>query len=60
MPVRTGPIPLSRMEVSVRTECEQYPSSEMGHPEYLVSKERDGYKAHEVILDVDVDSGHEK
>ena len=61
MRVRPGPIPLSRMEVSVHTECEQYPPSQMGHPGHFVSTEAQGnYKAHEVILDVDAESGLEK
>jgi hypothetical protein len=43
---RSGPIPLNRMELSVRTECDQYPTR---------------YKELEATLnDKDVESGPEK
>jgi len=61
MQVRPGPIARNPMEVSVRTECEQYPPPQMGHFGYLVSTEpQDRYKAHEVSFNGDVESGQEK
>jgi len=61
MRVRSGPIPLNRMEVSVRTECEQYPASKMSCSGSLISTEPQGrYKAHEVSLNADIESGLEK
>ena len=61
MQVRPGPIPLNPMEVSVRTECEQYPPSQMTRFGYFVSTEpQDCYKAHEVSFNGDIESGQEK
>jgi hypothetical protein len=57
---RSGPIQLNRMEVSVRTDYEQYPTSQTSSGSF-VGKELQGHcKAHEVSLDVDVESGQEK
>jgi hypothetical protein len=48
------------MEVTVRTERDQFPTSQMsGYGAYL-STDRERYKAHEVTLDDDVESGPEK
>lgn len=63
MRVRSGPIPLNRMEVSVHTECQQYPVSKMSCSGSLISTEPQGrydLKAHEVSLDADLESGPEK
>ena len=59
--VRPGPIPLNRMEVSVRTECDQFPMSQMSRSGTYISTDPQGhYKAHEVSLNVDVESGPEE
>ncbi|KAF8487453.1 hypothetical protein DFH94DRAFT_27877 [Russula ochroleuca] len=59
--VRTGPIPLNRVEVSVRTECDQFPMSQMSHSgSYIDADTQENYKAHEVSLNVDVESGPEE
>lgn len=60
MQARSGPIPLDRTEASVRTECEQYPTSKMSGLGSSISTEAQGrYEAHEVSLVVDVESGPE-
>ena len=49
------------MEVSVRTECEKYPTSQMSLSGTSIGTESQGrYKAHEVSLNVDVERGPEK
>ena len=49
------------MEVSVRTDYEQYPTSPMTRPGSFVTKEAQGnFKVHEASLDVDAESGQEK
>ena len=58
--IRTGPIPLNRMEVTVRTdstELDKYPTS---HTTYVGNNTRGRYKAHEVSLKDDVESGLEE
>ena len=59
--VQPGPIPLNRMEVSVRTEYDQFPMSQMSRSGTYISTDPQGrYKAHEVSLNVDVESGLEE
>jgi hypothetical protein len=59
--VRPGPIPLNRMEVSVRTESNNYPTSqETRCGSYIDAGQQESYKAHEVSLNVDVESGPEE
>jgi hypothetical protein len=58
MRVRSGPVPLNRMEVTVHTEYEQYAASQMGR--YVGTDTRGQYKTHEVTLYDDVESGPEK
>ncbi|KAH9984722.1 hypothetical protein BJV77DRAFT_164879 [Russula vinacea] len=59
--VRSGPIPLSRMEGSVRTEGDRFPISQMSRPSsYISTDPQSRYKAHEVSLNVDVESGPEE
>jgi hypothetical protein len=61
MLVRSGPIPLNRMEVTVHTEFDQYPISQMSRGGSYSSTDQQGrYKAHEVNLNVDVESDPEK
>jgi hypothetical protein len=49
------------MEVSVRTDCDQFPMSQMSRPGSYISTDPQGhYKAHEVSLKVDVESGPEE
>jgi hypothetical protein len=56
-----GPIPLSQIEVSVRTEYNQFASSQMGRSGTYISTDPEGrYEAHEVSLNVDVESGLEE
>lgn len=55
--VRTGPIPLNRMEVTVRAELDEYPTS---HTTYVGKDTQGRYKAHEVSLKDDVESGLEE
>lgn len=58
MRVRSGPIPLSEMKVSVRTEGERYPTSQISGAGPFTSTDPQGHcKTHEVTLDVDVESG---
>ena len=47
------PIPIDRMEVTVRTEHDQFPS-------LSVSTHPGSYKAHEVCFNGDVESGPKK
>ena len=57
---RSEPTKLNRMEVSVHTEYEQYPTSQTSSGSF-VGKEPQGHcEAHKVSLDVDVESGQEK
>ena len=60
MRVRSGPIPLNRMEVTVRTERGQFPTSQMSGYGAYPSTGHERYKVHEVTLEGDVDSGLEK
>jgi len=58
---RFGPIQLNRMEVSVRTDYEQSPTSPMTRPGSFVTKEAQGnFKVHEASLDINAESGQEK
>ncbi|KAF8487410.1 hypothetical protein DFH94DRAFT_687893 [Russula ochroleuca] len=58
--IRSGPIQLSQMEVTMRTECDPLPMSQMSRPSSYISADPQGrYKAHEVSLKVDVESGRE-
>ena len=57
MRVRPGPVPLNRMEISLRTECETLPGS---HPGSVGTESQGHYKTHEVSFDVDVENGPEK
>jgi hypothetical protein len=58
---RTGPVQFNQMEVSVRTENEQYPTSRISRTGSFASKEpQRHFKVHEVSLDVDAESGQEK
>ena len=57
--VRSEPIPLSRMEASVpvRTECDQFPMSQMSRSGPYISTVPQGhYEAHKMSLNVDVES----
>ena len=56
MHVRSGPIPLNQMEVTVRTERDRFSMSQS----LYVSTNQESYKAHEVSLSGDVESGREK
>ena len=59
--IRPGPILRNLMEVSVRTECEQYPPSRMSRSDYSVSTEpQECYKEHGVSFNGDVEKGQEK
>jgi hypothetical protein len=58
---RSGPIKLNRMEVSVRTDHGQYPTSQMSRTDpFIVTGSRGDYKAQEVKLDGDLESRQEK
>ena len=55
--VRSGPIiPLNRMEVTVRTERDQFPTSQSSY----VSTDQGRYEAHKVNLNIDVESDPKK
>jgi hypothetical protein len=55
------PIPLNKMEVTVRTECDQYPTSQMNRSGTYIGTDTQGnYKAHEVSLNADVECGLEE
>ncbi|KAF8487449.1 hypothetical protein DFH94DRAFT_27645 [Russula ochroleuca] len=59
--VRPVPIPLNKMEVTVRTECDQYPTSQMNRSGTYIGTDTQGnYKAHEVSLNADVECGLEE
>src|SRR5258708_3536130 len=62
MRVRSGPIPFNQTDVSVPSmDYNQYPTSQSSGPGSYISTDPHGrYKAHEVNLDVDVESGQEK
>ena len=58
MRVRSGPIPLSGMEVTVGTEHERYPTSRMSGTGLFISTGPQGHsKTYEGTLGVDVESG---
>ena len=59
MRVRSRPAPLNRdrMEISVRTECEQYPTSPTSHSGSISTDSQGHYKMHEVSFGVDLESG---
>lgn len=54
--IRSGTIPLNRTEVTVtvRTECDQFPTSESSYG----SADHEHSKAHEMSLREDLESGH--
>jgi hypothetical protein len=56
MHIRSGPIPLTQMEATVSTERDQFSTSQS----LYVSTDQEGFKAHEVSLSGDVESGREK
>jgi hypothetical protein len=57
----SGPIQFNRMKVSVLTDREQYPTSQMSRTDsFIATESHGGYKAQEVILDANVESGQEK
>jgi hypothetical protein len=58
--VRSGPIPLNRMDVTVRTERDPYSTSMTRSGSSIGLDEQVRYKAHEVSFNVDVESGPEK
>ena len=51
------PVPLNRMEISVRTEYDQYPTLPTSHSGTISTGSQGHYKTHEVSFDVDVESG---
>jgi hypothetical protein len=55
---RSGPMPLNRMVVSVRTEGDQIPTSVTSQSLYVGTDQP--YKAHEVSLKSNAESGLEK
>jgi hypothetical protein len=55
------PIPPSQVEASVRTEYDQFSSSQMSRSGTYISTDPQGhYKAHELSLSADVESGLEE
>ena len=55
---RTGSFRINPMEVSGRTDCELYPTTQMGSTGTVASKGPQGHrKVHEVILNVNPVSG---
>jgi hypothetical protein len=58
--MRVRSVPLNQTDVSVpTTEFGQYPTSQSGSGSYI-STDQERYKAHEVSLNVDIESGPEK
>ena len=58
MRVRSGPIALSGMEMTVGTERERYPTSRISGTGPIISTDpQEHCKTHEVTLDVDIESG---
>ena len=53
MRVRSGPIPLNQMEVTIRSERDEFLTSQSSYEERLC-------KVHEVSFNVDLESGLEK
>ena len=60
MRARTGPIPLSKIEATIRTDREHFPTSQSGSGSYNTTDLEEPYKIHEVSLNVDVERGPEK
>jgi len=60
MRVRTGPIPLSKIEAAIRTERDHFPMSQSGSGSYNTTDSEEPYKIHEVSLNVDAERGPEK
>jgi hypothetical protein len=58
MGVRSGVIPLNRVEVTVHTQCDQYPASKTTR--YASTDAQGRYKAHEVTLKGDEESSLKK
>ena len=62
--VSSGPIKMSRMEVSVRTDHERNTTSQMSRADPFIvteiTKPQGDYKAQEVTLDGDLESRQEK
>jgi hypothetical protein len=58
MRVRTAPIPLNQMQVTVHTEYGQYPTSQKTR--YVSADSQGRYKAHEVCLNGDEECHLEK
>ena len=56
MRVRSGPIPLNQMEVTIRSEREEFLTSQSS----CVNKDQRLCKVHEVSLNVDLESGPER
>lgn len=58
---RSGPIQFNQMDVSVCTDREQYPTSQISRTDpFIVTGSHGDYKVQEVILDADLESGQEK
>jgi hypothetical protein len=58
--IRAVPIPLKRMEVSVRTDTDQYTASQMNlSGTYIGTDTQGSYKTREASLNADVESGLE-
>jgi len=58
--VRSGTVPPSRMEVSLRMEDDRYPTTQTSGISYTNTDPHGQYKMHEVSLNVDVERGSEK
>ena len=57
---RTGPIPLNPIDVTVRTDRDQYSTSPATSQSSYANKDQGSYKAHEVSFNGDVESGSKK
>jgi hypothetical protein len=60
MRVRPGPVPVNGMSVTMGTECDQLPTSQISSYGTYISTEHERCNAHEVSLDVDIERGTEK
>ncbi len=58
--IRSGTVPPSRMDVTVRMEGDQYLRTETSRVSNINTDPHGRHKAHEVSLDVEVEHGPEK
>jgi hypothetical protein len=60
MRVRPVPVPVNGMSVTMGTECDQLPTSQMSGYRTYISTDHERHNAHEVSLNANVESGPKK